>query len=98
LLLIVNPALAGNIDTPDCRRDLAVTGRLVSAIAGRENSVKPPDIAGLCCLSRRNLFDMMKPRDAIDRCLTGHEHGENVGQMDVSIQDIRYVLAAKCGG
>jgi len=98
LLLIVNPALAGTIDTPDCRRDLAAAGRLVNAIAGRENSVKPQDIAGLCRLLRRNLPDMMKARDAMDRCLTGHEHGENVGRMDVSIQDIRYVLAAKCGG
>jgi hypothetical protein len=28
--------------------------------------------------------------------MTGHDRGENVGQMDVSMEDIRAVLAAKC--
>jgi hypothetical protein len=30
--------------------------------------------------------------------MTGHEQGENVGQMDASIGDIRFVLAKHCAG
>jgi hypothetical protein len=32
----------------------------------------------------------------MDRCITGHDHGENLAQMDDSIGDIRAVLADKC--
>jgi hypothetical protein len=97
-LLLPPAALASHLDTPECRRDLAMAGQLVDGIAKRENSVKPGDIAGLCRLLRKNLPEMITSRDAMDRCLTDHDHGENVGQMDASIDDIRYVLRTKCGG
>ena len=46
----------------------------------------------------RNLVDTrVKAREPMDRCITGHDHGENLGQMDASIEDIRAVLADKCG-
>jgi hypothetical protein len=32
------------------------------------------------------------------RCMTGHERGENVGQMDASLDDIRFVLSKHCIG
>jgi hypothetical protein len=28
--------------------------------------------------------------------LTGHDHGENIGQMDASIGDIKFVLDTRC--
>jgi hypothetical protein len=81
-LLLPPAALASHLDTPECWHDLAIAGQLVDGIAKRENSVKPGDIAGLCRLLRRNLPEMVTSRNAMDRCLTGHDHGENVGQMD----------------
>jgi uncharacterized Rossmann fold enzyme len=92
------PAAAEAIDSPECRRDLAMANRLIEAVAGRENSVRPGDFAGLCRLLRQNLQDMTKAREPMNRCLTGHAHGENVGQMDASIADIRDVLARRCAG
>jgi hypothetical protein len=78
-LLIGPSALASHLDTPECRRDSAVAGQLVEeGIAKREGSVKPGDAAGACRLLRRNLPEMIKARNAMDRCLTGHDHGENV--------------------
>jgi hypothetical protein len=97
LLLLGPTALADTVNTPSCRRDLAVAGRLVAGIAARENSVKPGDIADWCRLLRRNLPEMIQARDAMDRCLAGHEHGENVAQMDASIEDIRFALRRRCG-
>jgi hypothetical protein len=32
----------------------------------------------------------------MNRCLTGHEHGETVAQMDDSIADIRLAIANHC--
>jgi len=97
-VLLPGSAMADRIETAECLRDLAVAGQLVDGIAQRENSVGLGDFAGFCALLRRNLPEMIEARDIMDRCLTGHAHSENVGQMDVSIDDIRYALAVRCGG
>src|SRR5262245_45116694 len=92
------PVAAGIVDTPECRRDLALADRLVHGVRLREGSVQPGDYAGLCRLLRQNLQDMTRARDPMARCMTGHERGENVAQMDASIGDIRYVLSRHCAG
>jgi hypothetical protein len=97
MALAASPVAAETIDTPDCRRGLAVADRLVNAIRLREAQFIPGDLATNCRLLRRNLDDMAKARGPMDRCLTGHEHGETVTQMDASIGDIRAVIAEKCG-
>jgi hypothetical protein len=91
-------ASAGIVDTPDCRRDLATAHQLIHAVRLRENSVQPGDFVGLCRLLRQNLQDMTRARDPMARCMTGHERGENVGQMDASMEDIRFVIGKHCGG
>ena len=100
LLALVNatPAGAGIVDSYECRRDLTMADRLVHGIRLRENSVQKGDFVGLCRLLRRNLDDMVKARGPMARCMTGHDQGENVAQMDASIGDIRYVLARHCQG
>ncbi len=96
--LLAAPAVAGIINTPECHRDLAIADQLIHAVRLRENSVKPGDFVGLCRLLRQNLQDMTRARDPMARCMTGHELGENVGQMDASIGDIRFVLGKHCVG
>jgi len=97
-LVVAAPAGAGVVDTYECRRDLAMADQLVHGVRLRENSVQKGDFVGLCRLLRRNLEDMVKARDPMARCMTGHDQGENVAQMDASIGDIRYVLARNCQG
>ena len=92
------PAAAGIVETPECRRDLALADQRIHAVRLRENSVQPGDYVGLCRLLRQNLQDMTQAREPMARCMTGHERGENVGQMDASIEDIRFVLAKHCFG
>jgi len=98
VVAIALPAVADVVDSPQCRRDMAIASRLIEAVAGRENSVRPGDLVGLCRVLRQNLRDMSQAREPVNRCLTGHSHGENVGQMDASIEDIRDILARRCGG
>jgi hypothetical protein len=95
---IAAPATAGVVDTPECRRDLAVAHQLIHAIRLRENSVQQGDYGGLCRLLRQNLQDMSRAREPMARCMTGHERGENVGQMDASLEDIRFILTRNCAG
>src|SRR5207248_3114388 len=97
-MLGVTPTVAGIVDTYECRRGLAMADQLVHGVRLRENSVKAGDFVGLCRLLRRNLDDMVKARGPMARCMTGHDQGENVAQMDASIGDIRYVLARHCQG
>ena len=90
------PAAAGLVDTPECRQALAVANRYVEAVAARDKKFVPGDIATNCRLLRQNLDDMVKAVGPMDRCMSGRDHSENVGQMNASIGDIREVLAAKC--
>lgn len=89
-------ALAGIADTPDCRRDLASANALINGIAAREKEFVAGNLTKNCALLRQNLVDMVKARAPMDRCMTGHDHGENLGQTDDSIGNIRAVLAEKC--
>lgn len=97
LFLAAEPALADIVQTPECRRDLTVANKLIAGIAARDKQFVPGDLAKNCALLQQNLDDMVKARDPMARCMTGHDRGENVGQMDASIGDIREVLANKCG-
>src|SRR3954447_8517394 len=87
-LLVMRRAAAGVVDSPEYRRDLAAADQLIHAVRLRENSVQADDFVGLCRLLRHNLQDMTKAREPTARCITGHDLGENVGQMDASIGDI----------
>ncbi len=95
-MLIASPGGAGVLDSPECRRDLAMANQLIHAVRLREKSVQPGDFVSLCRVLRQNLQDMVGARGPMNRCMTGHEHGENIGQMDVSIADIRFVLDKNC--
>ena len=78
--------------SPGCHHDLAEADRLIHGVRLRENSVQQGDWQGLCRLLQQNLRDMSTARQLMNPCLTGHDHGENIGQMDASIGDIKYVL------
>jgi hypothetical protein len=88
--MLATGSAADTLNTPRCQRDLAM-------IAAREKQFVPGDLAKNCGLLKQNLADMVKAREPMDRCITGHDHGENLAQMDESIGDIRALLASKCG-
>ena len=72
-------------------------------IHGAEDTASAPFNAdqvfvGLRRLLRQNLRDMSEAREPMARCMTGHEHGENVGQMDALIGDISFILSTRCVG
>jgi hypothetical protein len=96
LVLSTASSLAGTVNTPRCNHDLAEADRLIHAIRLRENSVKQGDWTGLCRLLRQNHSDMSRARDLMDPCLTGHDRGENIGQIDASLEDISYAISTRC--
>lgn len=46
------PAAADVVDSPECRQGMAIAGRLIEAVARRENGVRPGDWVGRCRLLR----------------------------------------------
>jgi hypothetical protein len=95
-MLAAGPSVADIVNTPGCQRDLATANGLINGIAAREKLFVPNDLAKNCGLLKQNLADMLKAREPLDRCVTGHDHGENLAQIDDSMGDIRAVLADKC--
>jgi hypothetical protein len=96
LVAVATAAWAGVSDAPGCRERVARAWQLVDVIVAREKQVRKGDMVAACRVLRSNLRDMAQARADMDACMTGHDRGENVGQMDVSMEDIRAVLAAKC--
>ena len=95
-LPLATPAGADEVRTPECQRQLAASVQLINAIQAREKRFIRGDMVRNCQLLRQNLTDMVKAREPMDRCLTGHQKGETTGQLDASIDDIRAVLAGNC--
>jgi hypothetical protein len=97
---VLFPAFAAIVDTPECRRDLATANQLIAAVQQRQSaldsSVRNGDTAKACGYLRSNQRDMSTAREQMNRCMTGFEKRENLGQMDASLGDIRDVLAARC--
>jgi hypothetical protein len=96
MVVATAPTIAGTVGTPACNRNLAEADRLIHGIRLRENTVKPGDWVGLCRLLRQNHKDMSRARDLMNPCLTGHDHGENIGQIEASLGDISQVLDTQC--
>lgn len=95
-LLFPLPALAATIDTPQCRADLPRAARLIDAVAARDRAGPIRDTARLCAALRLNRRDMAGAADILNRCLTGHERGENVGQLRASVADVDAAIARRC--
>ena len=94
----VSAALAGVVETAACRHDLPAAGEAISRVSSRDRAGRaaPPAPAAMCQTLRANLADMRVARDIMARCLTGHERGENVAQLDVSIVDVSAIISRRC--
>ena len=96
MLAVIPDAEAGFVDTPDCRTALARANTLVGAVAQRDRGSRPAGTAAICNVLRLNRRDMREAADHMQRCMTGHERGENVGQLMASVEDVDAVLARRC--
>ena len=87
---------AGVVDTPSCRAGLARADELIHGVRLRESRIKRDDMPLACRLLRENQRDLSEAGNLMEPCLTGHEKGENLGQIRASVGDIRDVIARNC--
>jgi hypothetical protein len=96
IALLITPALAETVDTPQCRSALDDANRLMRNVQARQMQFSRYDPAGNCGLLRDNLDDLVAAREPLDRCLTGDEHTRSLGQIDAAIAQIRAQLIGNC--
>lgn len=89
-------AEAGTVDSPQCRSDLPRAARLIEAVAARDRAGPIRERARLCTTLKQNRTDMAVAAEILNRCLTGHERGENVAQLRASVEDVDAVIARGC--
>ena len=95
-LAALTAASAGYVNTPQCRRDLTTTELSFSTTLRDLDRNKKGSLARRCAAYRRHVEVMRKASSVFRRCSTGREREENVGQMDASIADFRYIIARNC--
>lgn len=79
-----------------CSGELAQASRLVEEVAARDRQGPIADTAKLCQTLRANRSAMTRAAYIMNKCLSGHARGENVGQLLASVEDIDGIIRQKC--
>ncbi|HEX3882061.1 MAG TPA: hypothetical protein VHW66_05335 [Stellaceae bacterium] len=96
IMLGTLPALAGAVDTPECRSALDDADRLMRTVQERQMQFSRYDPRENCRLMRANLDDLATARAPMDRCLTAAVHDGSIGQIDAAIEQVRAQLISNC--
>jgi hypothetical protein len=92
------PVEAGVVDSPQCQRDLAATHAGLEDTLARLKRVSNAPLKDKCAALHWHVGVMRKAGAVFARCTTGHERGENVGQMKGSVADFLDIIRQLCGG
>jgi hypothetical protein len=94
-VVLAGPALAEAPAT--CPADLAGVDDSFKETLARLDAAGKAGDAEKCAAIHHHIDVMSAAREVFVRCLTGHDLGENVGQIDASIDDFRHILQSeKC--
>lgn len=85
------PAVA---QSPACQSDLVAVDASFEETLQRLDSVSGADHATVCAALHHHVDVMAKAIDVFERCLPpGHDRGENIGQLQGSIEDFQVIIA-----
>jgi len=82
---------------PACKQNLAAaTARVEKALA----HVKSPrgDRAEACTAYRQDFFELVQAREMTALCKTGPEREQDLGRIDLAVEDVNGAIAQSCGG
>ena len=81
-----------------CGQNLAAaTARLEQALAHVKNS-RTQNGTEVCATYRRDFFEMVRAREVTALCKTGAERAQDLGRIDLAVEDINGAIAQSCGG
>jgi hypothetical protein len=75
----------------------AASARLERAIAAVKGG-RPNETAETCAAYRRNFFDVVQAREVMALCKTGADRAQDLGRIDLALENINGTIAKSCGG
>lgn len=80
---------------PACKQNLATAmARVERAL---EHVKRLRDRADACTTYRQNFFDLVQARELTALCKTGAERDQELGRIDLTVEDINGAIAKSCG-
>ena len=94
--VVAVPALAGTLDTPGCKRELAVVSATMDD-AQRTKALAARSAEAACAAYRNQFLLLVKARAVVAACKTGPDREQEVGRLDGTVEDINVAIAQHCG-
>jgi hypothetical protein len=95
-LALVASAVAAAAGPTTCARELAVIETTLLKAAIRMQAVANISQDQKCATYRTNAEVVTKAREVFDRCSTGPDREQDIGQMDGVLSEVRSALATTC--
>jgi hypothetical protein len=80
---------------PACKQNLATAMARVERALAHVKGLR--DRADACTTYRRNFFDLVQAREVAALCKTGAERDQELGRIDLAVEDINGAIAKSCG-
>jgi hypothetical protein len=80
---------------PACKQNLATAMARVERALAHVKGLR--DRADACTTYRQNFFDLVQAREVAALCKTGAERDQELGRIDLAVEDINGAIAKSCG-
>jgi hypothetical protein len=81
---------------PSCKQDLAAASAIIERAMARSKVRDTRGGADVCDTYRRDFFELVKARGLMALCKTGAERSQDLGRIDVAVEDINGAIARSC--
>jgi len=97
LTCFVLPAPAGMRDTPLCKAELVAASASLGQSSARVQRAGNNKSDEACVAYRSYFLEAVKARSVTAQCKTGPEREQDLGKLDVSVEQANDGIAARCG-
>lgn len=91
------PASAGMRDTPLCKAELAASFASLGQSSARVQRAGSARSDEACVAYRSYFLEVVKARTLAAQCKTGPEREQDLGRLDVSVEQANNGIAERCG-
>jgi hypothetical protein len=91
------PASAGMRDTPLCKAELAASSASLGQSSARVQRVGRAKTDEACTAYQTYFLEVVKARSVAAQCKTGPERDQDLGKLDLSVEQANNGIAERCG-
>jgi hypothetical protein len=97
LTALALPAAAGMRDTPLCKAELAASSASLGQSSARVQRAGNAKSDEACIAYQTYFLEAVKARSVAAQCKTGPEREQDLGRLDVSVEQANNGIADRCG-